>query len=107
MTEILFPSYLHCQHGIAGREARGDTEEGTSVQPFGTDCDGLIALTSTYHCPFEPDGWLLGYSDLPSLKSTAARESLPSVKALPSVVRKSLRTPVEPSDPGYQWCFIQ
>lgn len=44
-----FPAnYLHYRHGIAGREARGDMEEWTSVQPFGADCDGLIALISTY-----------------------------------------------------------
>lgn len=50
--------------------------------------------------------WLLGFSEISSLKSTAAWEFLLSVKALPSVMEKSLRIPTEQSDPSYQQCFI-
>lgn len=47
-------------------------EEGTSVQPFGAYCDGLVALISTYPSLFESDGWLLGFSEIPSLEFTVA-----------------------------------
>lgn len=47
-------------------------EEGTSVQPFGADGDGLIALTSPYPSLFQSGVWLLGFSEIPSLEPKAA-----------------------------------
>lgn len=46
-------------------------EEGRSAQPFGADCDGLVALIGTYLSLFESGVWLLGFPEIPSLESTA------------------------------------
>lgn len=68
-------------------------EEGTSAQPFKAPCDELVALISSSISDSE---------ELVFLKSSELHSSwktLPSFKALPSVMERSLRTQPGQNDP--------